>query len=228
MTFSVHVRFLVICAGLLSSAILEVPGQDVPPEEECRPVAIYECYPVYTRVFQEASLKPDRDGNFNNTALDIACSVMKEKAPCHKRIDKCPQKGELDLTRQDRGYKLMRDFVCDIELFKDFQKAVPCGELEKLVKCEPPPLGEHEKFPFDPNGPRCQSFRDGWVCREKTLQQSCTASLRRVKEAYSKMGEAFTLLLGCDYKSSASPSMAPQGFFLCLITLFSLRWLQAW
>lgn len=224
MTFSLHGRFLVICAGLLSSAILEVPGQDVPSEEECTPQEIYGCYYLYYRVLREYELKPDQGGNFDNTAFHAACSAVKEKAPCHKKIVKCPQKDGMDLTRQEKGYKLMRDFICDIELFKDFQKALPCEEHEKLIKCDP---GNHEEPPYDPNGTQCRSIINGWVCREEAFNQSCPVPPSRVKEAFSKIGEAHALLMGCDYKSSAASSVAPQGFFLCLITLYSLRWLQA-
>lgn len=214
-------------ALLLLGLVNLVPAEDVPLEDQCTSMAIYGCYVLYDQVPLNLELRPDHDGHLNNTAFYTVCSKMNEKSSCHKIIANCPQKAAMDLTRQEKGYELMRDFVCDIELFKDFQRALSCEDHEKMVKCEPPPPQEHEQPPFDPNGHRCRSTISGWVCREEALHPECSISLSRAKAAYSKAREAVALLTGCDYKSSAAAFMAPQGFFLCLITFSLLRWTYA-
>lgn len=227
MGLSVSLRFLVICAGILSSAFLGVLGQGVPTEEKCTPTAIIGCYLKYYRVLEHHDLKPDDDGRLNNTVFDRVCNEVKMKSPCHRENEKCPQKAGMDLNRQERGYELLRDFVCDTEFFKDFQRAMPCEDYEKAVKCREPTPPEHEQPPFKPNSQRCRLTIDEWVCREESLGQPCSVPLSRAKAAYSKVRETMALLMGCDYKPSSASSLAPQGFLLCLITFYSLRWMRA-
>lgn len=209
MTLTVYAPFLLIGAGLLSSAIIEVSGQDDPPEEFCTPVEMDVCYVQYQNVLWDAALGPDHDGHFNNTAYHIACNAITEKSSCHKTIEKCPQKARTDFTRQEKGYQLMRGFVCDFELFRDFRRAVRCESDEKMRKCEPSPPKIPEQTPVSPNGGHCRYIIDGWVCREGSLHPDCSARYKRAKESYSKAREAVALLTGCDYDPSVISSEAP-------------------
>lgn len=229
MMLSAFLRYLVICTGILYSEVLEVMSQGVPSQEECTPMAIAGCYFEYNRVLFRPQLRPDNDGHYNNTAYHATCNALKEKSPCDKRTDKCPQKAGMDLTRQQKGYQLLRDFVCDTELLKDFQTAVACKDQEKLAQCEPPPPSEHEhqQFPFDPKGERCRTLLDAWACHEETLYPDCPVPASRAKAAYAKARGAFVLLLGCDYNLSGAPSVVPQGIFLCIAALYSLRRMRA-
>lgn len=211
-------------AWLLLGLVNVVPAEDVPLEDQCTSLAIYGCYVLYDQVLWNRELRPDHDGHLNNSAFHTVCSKMNEKSSCHKIISNCPQKAAMDLTRQEKGYELMRDFVCDIELFKDFQRALSCEDYEKMGKCAPPPPQEPEQPPFDPNGHRCRSTISGWVCREEALHPECSISLNRAKTSYSKAREAVALLMGCDYKSSGAPSVVAHEFFLCLIIVSLLRW----
>lgn len=211
MTLSVYTRILVIGAGLLSSHIIQASGQDVPMEELCTPMAMATCYVLYGDNLWDAALGQDADDHFNNTALDIACRAITEKSQCHKINDNCPQKAAMDLTLQEKGYRLMRDFVCDKELFKDFRRALRCEDHEKMRKCDPPPPPrEPEQPPFAPKGQRCQSTIDSWVCREQSLQPDCYAPYKRARESYSKVRKAIALLTGCDYDPSAASSEVPR------------------
>lgn len=209
MTLSVHVGFLVIGGGLLSSAIIKASEQDVPDEEECTPMAVTSCYTLYDQVLGTPALRPDHDGHFNNTALLRVCSDIRKKSSWHQRIENCPGIAAIDRSRQEKGYALLRDFICDMELLKDFQNALPCEDFEKMVKCNPPPPEPLEQPPFDPNGQRCRSTNRGWICRQDSLHPECVASLSRAKESYSKAHEAVALLTGCDYEPWVAPSAAP-------------------
>lgn len=209
MALSVHVTFLVIGAGLLSSAIIEASAQDVPDEQECTHMAVAGCYPLYDQVLWNLALRPDHDGNFNDTALLTVCSDVRKKSSCHQRIENCPGIEAIDRSRQEKGYGLFRDFICDIELFKDFQKASACLDHEKMEKCHPQPPEPLEQPPFLPSGQRCRSTNRGWICREVSLHPECIASLSRVRESHSKAHEAVALLTGCDYEPSAAPSAPP-------------------
>lgn len=209
MTLLVYAQFLVIGAGILSSAIIEVSAEDEPPEEFCTPMAMAGCYVLYDDVLWDVALGPDHDGHFNNTAHHIACKAITEKSFCHKTNENCPKKAQTDLTRQEKGYQLMRDFVCDFELFRDFQRALRCEDREKMRKCEPSPPKTPEQAPVNPNGRHCRYTIDGWVCREGSLQPDCYAPYQRAKEAYSKVTEAVALLTGCDYDPSVISSNVP-------------------
>lgn len=209
MTLLVYAQFLVIGAGILSSAIIEVSAEDEPPEEFCTPMAMAGCYVLYDDVLWDVAMGPDHDGHFNNTAHHIACKAITEKSFCHKTNENCPKKAETDLTRQEKGYQLMRDFVCDFELFRDFQRALRCEDHEKMRKCEPSPPKNLEQAPVNPNGRHCRYTIQGWVCREGSLQPDCYAPYQRAKEAYSKVTEAVALLTGCDYDPSVISSNVP-------------------
>ncbi|XP_077545827.1 uncharacterized protein LOC144158668 [Haemaphysalis longicornis] len=209
MTLLVYAQFLVIGAGILSSAIIEVSAEDEPPEEFCTPMAMAGCYVLYDDVLWDVALGPDHDGHFNNTAHHIACNAITEKSFCHKTNENCPKKAETDLTRQEKGYQLMRDLVCDFELFRDFRRALRCEDHEKMRECEPSPPKTPEQAPVNPNGRHCRYTIQGWVCREGSLQPDCYAPYKRAKEAYSKVTEAVALLTGCDYDPSVISSNVP-------------------
>lgn len=214
---------------LLACLINVVPAEDldVPLEEQCTSLAVHGCYVLYEHVLWNAELKPDHDGHLNNTAFYTACNNIKEKSSCHKIIANCPKKAEMDLSRLERGYQLMRDFVCDIELFKDFQRAMMCEDYDKMAKCNPAPPQEHDDPPYDKNSYHCRSTIKSWDCREEALRPECSVRLTKAKASYSKVREAVALLSGCDYNASAAHYVAPQSVFWCLITVSFLRWMYA-
>lgn len=214
---------------LLVCVISVVPAEDidVPLEEQCTPMAIHGCYVIYDELLWHLGLRPDHDHHLNNSAFHIACNNITEKIPCHKLIAKCPQKAEMDITRLERGYQVMREFICDIELFKDFQRARTCEDNDKMVKCDPPPPSENETNSYHPNSERCRITIRRWECREEALRPECSVPLTRAKAAYSKAREAVAFLTGCDYTSSAAPSLVSQSFLMCIITVSFLRWMYA-
>lgn len=214
---------------LLVCIINVVPAEDldVPLEEQCTRMAIHGCYVIYDQVLWDPGLRPDHDGHLNNSAFHIACNDITEKIPCHKISANCPQKAETGITRLERGYQVMREFICDIELFKDFKRAMTCEDYDKMVKCEPPPPSKLEVNSYDPDSERCRFYIRGWDCREEALHPECSVPLTRAKAAYSKAREAVALLNGCDYSSSAAPSVVSKSFLICIITVSFLRWMYA-
>lgn len=215
-----------IGSAYLLTRNLYVSGQDPPLDESCTHLALSGCYFQYTHVFWNNKLWPDYDGHLNRTAFHEVCSTFSERSSCHDKIAACPPIPGADFHLQEKGYQVLRDFVCNIPEFQDLQRAMHCVDSDKLQRCTAGPPPEPEEPPYDANGAFCRFAISGWVCREDAILPDCSIPIKRAKALFSTAREAVALLEGCGIKTSAASPLAPQGFFLSFLTLSTLRWVH--
>ncbi|XP_077494575.1 uncharacterized protein LOC144105311 isoform X2 [Amblyomma americanum] len=126
-----------------SEAALAMEESD--KEDPCAEEKISRCYASYLEALTSTLFLPEDEKLLKamEGADEVrACSRLKEKLPCHKRIERCPKNITEQFSRQQESYRYIEDVVCDGSVrngrTRRYISAIvaSCVDFKELLKCK--------------------------------------------------------------------------------------------
>ncbi|KAL1476479.1 hypothetical protein MTO96_036466 [Rhipicephalus appendiculatus] len=211
-------------ACILIVALSTASGQAI---DRCGPSSVMECFAMYMDVLGREELKPSPEGEYDQAELKKACSLMKEKLPCHQYLANCSEGANGGHSIQERGYEALRDIICDVNTLKESNNAIKCITVEKMEECVKALMPTSN--PEDAGKPavaaqRCNKNPVEIACFDKAFNSSCPLSMKAAKTAVTRVVNTARQLRGCE--SSANAVGVSRGFLVLVVVpviLTSLR-----
>ncbi|XP_077492694.1 uncharacterized protein LOC144103865 [Amblyomma americanum] len=199
------VILLSISSNLLSSAQAMEESEKKDP---CAVEKISRCYASYLDALTSTMSLPADEKVLKamGGADDVrACSRLKEKLPCHKRIERCPKNIMEQFSRQQESYKFIEDVFCGRSVRNDRTRryisalVTRCVEIKRFLKCKLRGLKQWKLRgqSFFSTSFLCKALRTSGDCVHSSLKKLCFIPFKLFKVNIGDATHALAELAGC-------------------------------
>ncbi|XP_077494574.1 uncharacterized protein LOC144105311 isoform X1 [Amblyomma americanum] len=213
-----------------SEAALAMEESD--KEDPCAEEKISRCYASYLEALTSTLFLPEDEKLLKamEGADEVrACSRLKEKLPCHKRIERCPKNITEQFSRQQESYRYIEDVVCDGSVrngrTRRYISAIvaSCVDFKELLKCKVGKLQEWKQGEesYISKSFLCKALLNSGNCVQSSLKKVCSIPFNLFKTNIYDAANALAQLADCPPKSSCQ---TPRASLLLLAATGLLCW----